>query len=101
MKGGGVLEYFWNSISKIPVKRINFDNKNEKDMHNKISLLSTQIIATKKSLNESKSDKDKTFYKGKYESLFKQINDYVFILYNIDHSERDLIIRETSDLLNK
>jgi predicted type IV restriction endonuclease len=101
MKGGGVLEYFWNSISKIPVKRINFDNKNEKDMHNKISLLSTQIIATKKSLNESKSDKDKTFYKGKYESLFKQINDYVFILYNIDQSERDLIIRETSDLLNK
>ncbi|NBO22940.1 hypothetical protein EBU94_06350 [bacterium] len=101
MKGGGVLEYFWNSIKKIPIKRIDFNMSNEKSQHDKVVLLSTQIIQTKKDASKAKTDKDKQFTKNKYDSLINNLNSIVFDLYNINSEERDLIMRETDNLSKK
>jgi len=101
MKGGGVLEYFWNSIKKIPIKRIDFNKKNEKEMHDKVVALTSQLLKTKNDLHNSKTDKDKQYLLNKYDSLFNNLNELVFELYKIDAKEQELINRETSNLFNK
>ena len=92
MKGGGVLEYFWNSIKKIPIKRINFKNKEEKDIHDKIVFVVSQLIKTKSDQNTARTDKDKTFNQHKLESLTKTLNDHVYALYQISNEEQSLIM---------
>ena len=36
LKGGEMYEYFWNSVSKLPIRRINFENKNERQTHDRL-----------------------------------------------------------------
>lgn len=101
MKGGGVLEYFWNSIKKIPIKRINFKDKHEKDIHDKIVVVVSQLMKAKLDQSTLRTDKDKTFIQHKLESLTNSLNDHVYSLYQISKEEQSLIMREISDLLKK
>lgn len=44
LKGSGVYEYFWNNVSKMPIKRIDFSNTKQVSLHNQIVNLSKQLV---------------------------------------------------------
>ncbi|MFA5405374.1 MAG: hypothetical protein WC358_10610 [Ignavibacteria bacterium] len=49
------------------------------------------MLTAIKQLNESKTDKDKTYYERRYESLDRQINSEVYTLYNLTDDEIKII----------
>ena len=44
LKGGGIYEYFWNNVSLMPIKRINFSDQTEIALHDKIVTLAKNIV---------------------------------------------------------
>ncbi len=93
MKGGGVLEYFWNSISKLPIRRIDFSNPADKTRHDEIVSLVDQILLAKKQLAAAQSDKDKDFYENKCAVLDGQIDKLVYELYGLTDDEETMVER--------
>jgi hypothetical protein len=91
MKGGGVLEYFWNSISKLPVRRIDFSNRQDRARHDKIVALVEQMLSAKKQLASAQSDKDKDFYENKCAALDRQIDALVYELYGLTEDEIQIV----------
>ncbi|HUN01148.1 MAG TPA: N-6 DNA methylase, partial [Halothiobacillus sp.] len=43
LKSAGIYEYFWNSISRIPIKRIDFKNLSEKKAHDRLVALTFEF----------------------------------------------------------
>ena len=51
LKGGGIIEFFWNSVSKLPIRRIDFQSSHDVDAHGRLvtftdraTLLSEQCL---------------------------------------------------------
>jgi len=86
-----VLEYFWNSISKLPIRRIDFSDAAEKAHHDRIVSLVEQMLSAKKQLPLAQSDADKDFYENKCAALDSQIDHLVYELYGLNNEEIKLI----------
>ena len=54
LKSAGIYEYFWNSLSRLRVKRINFKNRAEKDSHDRLVQLSKDAEAATLSVETAK-----------------------------------------------
>lgn len=54
LKSAGIYEYFWNSISKIPIKRINFNSVTEKAAHDRLVELTLDLEASAAKMAGSK-----------------------------------------------
>ena len=92
LKGNNIYEYFWNGISKIPIKRINFNDSLERRYYNNIlEYVSLAIDYSKKILNYSISDYEKAILNKELDSVKKEIDLLVYNLYNISIPEREII----------
>ncbi len=91
LKSGGVLEYFWNQISKLPIIKIDFSNKPQKNKHDKIVSLVTQIMELKKKLTEANIPQVAKMLERQIESTDKQIDHLVYDLYGLNDSEIKII----------
>ena len=49
------------------------------------------MLSAKKQLNESKTDKDKTYYERKCDALDKQIDSEVYKLYGLTEEEIKIV----------
>jgi type I restriction-modification system DNA methylase subunit len=87
LKSGGILEYFWNSISKLPIRRINFSDKSEKTEHDRVVKLVEQLLDSKEHLALAQLEREKAFYESKCTSIERQIDDAVYELYRMTDSE--------------
>lgn len=54
LKSAGIYEYFWNSLSRLRVKRIDFKDKGEKGVHDRLVQLSKDAEAATLSLETAK-----------------------------------------------
>ncbi|OGU74923.1 MAG: hypothetical protein A2V93_04205 [Ignavibacteria bacterium RBG_16_34_14] len=74
-------------LHSIPVKVIDFNNDSEKTIHDKISSLATQMLTTKKQLQQAKTESDKEYLERKCDSIDKQIDQLVYQLYGSTEEE--------------
>jgi hypothetical protein len=74
-------------LEKLPIPKIDFTNRSEKLMHDKLVQLVEQMLENQKYLHEAKSDDDKKLYHNICDSLDKQINQLVYKLYDLSEEE--------------
>lgn len=78
-------------LAKLPIKEINFKDESEKQAHDKIVSLVEQMLEAKKQLHGSKTEKDKTYFERKCDSLDKQIDAEVYKLYGLTEDEIKIV----------
>ncbi|PYJ64959.1 MAG: restriction endonuclease subunit M, partial [Verrucomicrobia bacterium] len=91
LKSGGILEYFWNSVSKLPIRRINFANKPDKDRHDRMVSLVERMLALHKELAEAKTAHDKTNIQRQIDATDAQIDKLVYDLYGLTPDEIKIV----------
>jgi len=82
---GGYFTFKTNYLKPFPIKRINFNNKMEKEVHNKITHYVDQALATKK--DNPKADTS---------DLEAKIDELVYNLYNLTREEIEIVENSTS-----
>jgi hypothetical protein len=90
--GGGYLRFGTSFLNKLPLKEINFQNETEKQSHDTIVQHVEQMLEAKKQLHSAKTDKDKTYYERKCESLDHQIDSEVYKLYGLTEDEIKIVV---------
>jgi type I restriction-modification system DNA methylase subunit len=90
LKGGGVYEYFWNSISRIPIRRIDFSVPSEKDLHDHlVHLVEEMLLATERATSASGITAEVA--QRKCSALDRQIDKMVYGLYGLREDEIKLV----------
>jgi len=76
---------------EIPIKRINFLDKAEKDKHDKLVNLISAIIKSKNRINNIKNPNEYNLIERQIDSLQKEINNIIYELYGITKEEQEII----------
>ena len=93
LKSGGIIEYFWNSVSKLPVRAIDFSNAADRARHDKIVELVERMLDLHKQLAAAKNPNDKTRLQREIEATDREIDRLVYELYGL--TEKEIKIVET------
>jgi hypothetical protein len=88
---GKMLEYFVEPLAKIPIININFTDPTEKSKHDKMVSLVDQMLDAKKKQMESNTERDKSFWENKCNSLDSQIDTLVYELYGLTEEEIKIV----------
>jgi hypothetical protein len=91
LKGGGIYEYFWNSVSKLPIRRIDFGKRSDKSKHDEIVKLVTRIIDLTSRLQSARSDAERGPIQNNLASTDRKIDALVYELYGISAAEQKVI----------
>lgn len=87
----GYYAYNRQYIERLPIRTINFKNKAEKTLHDRLSRLVEQMLSSKPKCAVARSDKDKTFYENMCAALDRQIDALVYELYGLTDEEIGII----------
>jgi hypothetical protein len=90
-KGSVFPEVRIYSLNQLPIRTINFADKNEKAMHDKMVALVEQMLEAKKHLQTARTDKDKNYYQDRCNSLDRQIDKLVYELYDLTVEEIKIV----------
>jgi len=91
LKSGGIYEYFWNSLSKLSVRRINFKSPRDKAAHDEIVNLVRRMVMLMPKYEGSKSAKERERLETMIASVDQQINVLVYDLYGLTKDEIALV----------
>ncbi len=91
LKSGNVYEYFWNTISNLPIKRINMKIENEKSLHDEIVKLVEKMFVLNKELNETKLPYETNNIKRQITNTDKTIDSLVYKLYGLTNDEIKIV----------
>ena len=80
-----------SQVLELPIKRINFNDKTEKEMHDKMVALVDSIIALNKKLAVEKNPNAVTMVSRQINAVDKQIDALVYKLYNLSDEEVKII----------
>jgi hypothetical protein len=78
-------------LKKLPIRTIDFNNKDDKDMHDLMVELVERMLTAKKAWSTAQTEKDKTYYKDKCEAIDELINKLVYDLYGLKKEEIDIV----------
>ncbi len=78
-------------IERLPIKVIDFNTKSEVIIYQKIISFVDQILATKKQLQQAKTEADKNYLNSKCERLDKEIDQLVYQLYGLTEDEIKIV----------
>jgi adenine-specific DNA-methyltransferase len=79
------------NIKFLPIPKIDFSNPTQKQQHDKLVTLVTQMLATKKQLSTAVTDSDKNFFTNQCSSIDKQIDNLVYSLYGLTEEEIKIV----------
>jgi hypothetical protein len=82
-------------LASLPLPKIDFENASDAARHDRLVDLVEQMLAAKKQLAGSQSDKDKDFYANRCDGLDRQIDSLVYELYELTPTEIK-IVEETT-----
>jgi hypothetical protein len=88
-KGKAFAEVKGVNVKQLPIAVIDLSNKLQKESHDKIVSLVTQMLAMKK--QTPKTEKDKQFLENTCKSLDYQIDNEVYKLYNLTPEEIEIV----------
>lgn len=78
-------------LDLLPIRKIDFSNKAEKESHDKLVLLVNQRLKYAEKSFEAKTEKDKNYTESLCSSFERQIDEIVYQLYNISNEEIKII----------
>lgn len=85
------IDVLKNALLSIPIPKIDFDNNIEKQLHNQLVNLVTQMLKSKKQIEGALTDANKNFFNNKCSSLDRQIDNLVYKLYGLTDDEIKII----------
>ena len=88
---GGYFTFKTEYLKPFPIKLIDFSNKSEKAMHDKLVSLVESILLFNKKLSNANSDQEKTVLQRQINAVDNEINQIVYKLYNLDKNEIEII----------
>jgi hypothetical protein len=91
LKGGGIYEYFWNSVSKLSIRRIDVSNPTDKSRHDKLVLLVDKMMGLMPKLRVAKSESEKATLQNAVTATDQQIDALVYELYGLTDEEIALV----------
>jgi hypothetical protein len=91
LKGGGIYEYFWNSVSKLPIRRIDFSKPADKSRHDKLVSLVDKMLGLVPKLRAATADAEKATLQNAVTATDQQIDQLVYELYNLTPEEIALV----------
>ncbi len=86
-KQGGYYEYKPMYLSQLPIKKINFKNKDEKNLHTKIESLVDRMHDLQEDLKAARTPHEKELFERQIEMLDRQIDALVYELYGLTAEE--------------
>lgn len=90
LKSAGIYEYFWNSISRIPMRRINFKIEEEKAAHDRLVVLARELEKSADKIADAPASSVKAL-KQRQVALEAELERVVATLYGLGEEEVDLI----------
>lgn len=93
LKGGGIYEYFWNSISKLPVRRINFSDPADVTLHDEMVQSVEHMIQLQGYLIDAVSE-GRAALQRSIDATDKKIDHLTYELYGLTRKEIEVV--ETS-----
>jgi type I restriction-modification system DNA methylase subunit len=87
LKGGGIYEYFENSVSKLPIRKIDFSKPQEKRRHDQIVELVDKLTSLVSKLWNSSSETKRQIFERAIRSTEQQLDEIVYELYEISARE--------------
>ena len=91
LKSAGIYEYFWNSVSKLPIPRIDFAKSNERRIHDEIVKLAEQIQRQKSKLEIASNKIERQALETSVQNTDQEIDELVYQLYGLMPEEIALI----------
>ncbi len=91
LKGGGIYEYFENSVSKLPIRRIDFSDRKEKTCHDALVQLATRMTDLTAKLPKVSSDAERGSIEDMIRSTDYKIDSLVYKLYGFTDGERKAV----------
>jgi hypothetical protein len=82
-------------LAQFPIPVLDCDSAIDKSKHNELVKLVDAMLETKRQSNESKTDKDKTYYESKFVALDRQIDELVYKLYGLTDDEIRIVEENT------
>lgn len=90
LKSGGIYEYFWNSISRLSIRRIDFADPKDLARHDRMVELVDQMLAAKQQ-EAAASSHAREIAIRKCAALDRQIDALVYELYGLTEDEIALV----------
>ena len=87
LKGRGIYEYVWNSVSKLPIHRIDFSNSSEKAKHDRLVILVESMMSLKLRRDTEITPSDQEKIDRRVEEIDEEINQLVYGLYGLTEEE--------------
>ncbi|MFA5347956.1 MAG: TaqI-like C-terminal specificity domain-containing protein [Methanoregula sp.] len=84
---GGYLRFFTQDIEKLPIYTPDFDNPDDKNRHDRMVALVTEMLELHKHLSRAKTDQEKRLITQEIESTDRQIDSLVYGLYGLTADE--------------
>ncbi|MBN1653127.1 MAG: hypothetical protein JXA30_05065 [Deltaproteobacteria bacterium] len=91
LKGGGIYEYFWNSVSKLVIRRIDFANSAERASHDRIVTLVEQMLELHKQQTTARTPQEKTAIERQIAATDAHIDRLVYELYGLTEEEIKIV----------
>jgi len=84
---GGYYAYNRQYIEQLPIRVIDFSNRTDKTLHEKMSTLVSRMLDLNKRLIKVKADAEKTIFERQINSINEQIDQLVYELYDLSDDE--------------
>jgi len=91
LKSGGILEYFWNSISKIPIRPIDPSSPSDISLHDRMVSLVTSMLDLHRRLVEVGTPHEKEAVQRRIDATDNEIDRLVYELYGLTEDEVGIV----------
>jgi hypothetical protein len=91
LKSSGIYEFFWNSLSRLRVKRIDFSNKVERDAHDRMVKLSRDAESATANLKAAKIDVQVRAAAKRLSATLSEIDQIVAKLYGLTDKQLEAL----------
>jgi len=83
LKGGGILEYFWNSVSKLPLRRIIWTSSSDESIHARLGQLARFRHRQEEQKSQLRTQHDRALLERQVAATDAEIDQLVFKLYHL------------------
>ncbi len=95
LKSGGILEYFWNSISKLPIRRIDFSSAVEKQHHDALVAATDKMVDLKARRSATRLAHERHVTSRAIQGLSEYIDHIVAMLYGISSKDESMLLHRS------
>jgi len=90
-KGKVFAKVLAENLKKLPIVELDFENLEDKSLHDDLVKLVHQMLEAKKQLQQAKTEGDKNYLNRKCERLDKEIDQLVYQLYGLTDEEIKIV----------